>query len=182
MADFGRYPFKAMSTFGTVDDYKHFLPRILELAFFDPAARTVPGFDVEVVGGKLSSAGWLLWEARERNAIQALLRACAAQAFAAPSDDCGTYALEEVLRGVAAAGLDLRPILVDEVAGLDQNRCSHLIALATGCLTEPRRSWCSWLASAQAKDALDKAFFEAPDTARGACISSLRAMLDGLQQ
>ncbi len=30
-----RYTFKAMSTWGDVDDFKHFLPRILELLTFD---------------------------------------------------------------------------------------------------------------------------------------------------
>ena len=33
--DLGRYPFKAMSTFGNVDDFRHFFPRIAELITYD---------------------------------------------------------------------------------------------------------------------------------------------------
>ena len=67
--DLGVYAFKAMSTWGGVDDFRHFLPRIFEIAATDEL-----GYDPQtVVGGKLVYAKWREWRAREQEAIEAFL-------------------------------------------------------------------------------------------------------------
>lgn len=50
--DVDRYAFKAMSTWGTERHFKHFLPRLLELAYEDYQAFNFP----EVLLGKLAYA------------------------------------------------------------------------------------------------------------------------------
>lgn len=69
--DIGRYVYKAVTTFGTVQDFKHFLPRILELQALDPNFR-VGG---EIVAGKLRCAGWPKWRQDEVDAVDRFLRA-----------------------------------------------------------------------------------------------------------
>jgi hypothetical protein len=64
--DLGVYPFKAMTTFGDVNDFKHFLPRILELHIKDCDSER---YDFDVFLSKLKYAGWEKWEENERNTI-----------------------------------------------------------------------------------------------------------------
>lgn len=68
--DLSRYAFKAMTTWGTEDNFKHFLPRI-----FDLLASGGLQTDEFVVLGKLEYAGWKNWTETEQQAIRALLLA-----------------------------------------------------------------------------------------------------------
>jgi len=62
--DISRYAFKAMSTWGDVDDFKHYLPRIFELL-----STTDFVVDTFVILGKLDYGNWTDWEQDEKNAI-----------------------------------------------------------------------------------------------------------------
>lgn len=64
----GPFAFRAMTTWGEALDFKHFLPRILELAS-TPEGTEWPGFDLEVLAGKLERAGWKSWPPEERAAV-----------------------------------------------------------------------------------------------------------------
>lgn len=66
--DLAAYAFRAMTTVGDVSDFKHFLPRLLELI-------GLAGFpiDKEVVFGKLQYGKWREWPATERAAVEAYL-------------------------------------------------------------------------------------------------------------
>ncbi len=68
--DISHYSFKAMTTWGDVEDFKHFLPRLLELS-----ATTGLAYGYEVVLGKLEYAKWNEWEETEKDAIRAFLLA-----------------------------------------------------------------------------------------------------------
>jgi hypothetical protein len=59
-----------MTTWGDVEDFKHFLPRLLELI-----ATTGLAYGHEVVLGKLEYAKWNEWEETEKDAIRAFLLA-----------------------------------------------------------------------------------------------------------
>jgi hypothetical protein len=61
-----RYAFKAMSTWGGTDDFRHFLPRIFELISF--AGDSLP-IDPEILFGKLAYGRWETWPSDERGAI-----------------------------------------------------------------------------------------------------------------
>ncbi len=64
----GGYPAWAMTTVGRVDDYRHFLPRILELAIrgLDDNFGDSP----EQIAGKLQYGQWQDWPADERAALE----------------------------------------------------------------------------------------------------------------
>ena len=70
--DLERYAFKAMTTWGSVEDFKHFLPRVLELAAAGAFGASV---DVEVIFSKLEYADWIEWSEGERAAVDDYLRA-----------------------------------------------------------------------------------------------------------
>lgn len=63
-----RYAFKAMTTWGTVGNFKYYLPRIFELL-------TTTDFIVDtfVVLGKLEFGNWETWNAQEIEAIKCVL-------------------------------------------------------------------------------------------------------------
>lgn len=62
--DLARYTFKAMTTWGDTSDFKHFLPRMLELM-----AQTDFAADTALVLRKLQYANWHQWPADELNGI-----------------------------------------------------------------------------------------------------------------
>jgi hypothetical protein len=68
----GPYAGWAMTTVGDVDDYKHFLPRILELAI-DATPRL--GLDPRIISGKLKYGQWQTWPGIERAAVHSLFAA-----------------------------------------------------------------------------------------------------------
>lgn len=66
--DLSRYAHKAMTTWGTVDDYKHYLPRIIELICSSNSF-----LDVSGLLSKLDYGNWLTWEKEEITNIQCFL-------------------------------------------------------------------------------------------------------------
>jgi hypothetical protein len=62
--DLETFAFKTMSTWGDTDDFRHFLPRMLELV------ATVPDWTAgDVMLGKLAYGKWLTWPADEQAAV-----------------------------------------------------------------------------------------------------------------
>jgi len=68
--DLGKYSFKAMTTWGDVNDFKHFLPRIFELL-----VTTEFPSDIFVVLGKLDYGKWKDWDTEETDALKKFLLA-----------------------------------------------------------------------------------------------------------
>ena len=68
--DISRYAFKAMTTWGDVNDFKHYVPRIFELL-----ATKELIVDIFVVLGKLEYGNWLEWDDKEKVAITNFLKA-----------------------------------------------------------------------------------------------------------
>lgn len=58
--DLQKYTSKAITTWGDVDDFKHFLPRILELMVLDEYAS-----DFALIIGKLQYADFKHWKEKE---------------------------------------------------------------------------------------------------------------------
>jgi hypothetical protein len=69
--DLHSYAFAAMTTMGDVDDFRHFLPRILELLKDEGFITSV---DREVVLSKLRYGNWDTWVEEEQSAIREYLR------------------------------------------------------------------------------------------------------------
>jgi hypothetical protein len=66
--DLEQYAFKALTTWGTVEDYKYFLPRIIELTMSGDLL-----WDIEMTLGKLAYGEFESWPLNERQAIENLL-------------------------------------------------------------------------------------------------------------
>ena len=67
--DLSRYAFKAMTTWGDLKDYKHYLPRILELT-----AKRKLIVDTFVTLGKLDYGNWKEWDPEEQETIIEFLK------------------------------------------------------------------------------------------------------------
>jgi hypothetical protein len=65
--DLQRYSCKAMTTWGSVEDYKHFLPRLFELAAANGLASYL---DLAVLFSKPKYGEWERWPAVERRAVE----------------------------------------------------------------------------------------------------------------
>ncbi|TGE20972.1 hypothetical protein [Hymenobacter metallicola] len=63
--DLGRYAGKAMTTWGTVEDFKHFLPRLFELT-----AEFRAPYDEYLIFGKLEYGRWRTWPTAEIEAVE----------------------------------------------------------------------------------------------------------------
>ncbi len=101
--DLDLYSWKALSTWG--DDYifRHFLPRLFELAFQIPASV----LDPEDIAGKLNLAEWRTWPVDEIEAVQSFLMA--AWEYALASDDYSE--IDDLLSAIGQAEDDMSPYL-----------------------------------------------------------------------
>ncbi len=172
--DVQRYASKALTTWGTEDDLRHYLPRLLELVWELPVAP-------EILLGKLAYAEWDRWPSDERDALHAWLDAWwldtlrSEHAWRAPS----------ALRAVARAGgsvEELLETLEQESAERARPRAAALAVLEL-LAYERKPVWLSehaadivsaWLATHAAL--LERALGEAPADDR----EHLRACLDAL--
>ncbi|HEX8553587.1 MAG TPA: hypothetical protein VF695_02665 [Sphingomonas sp.] len=96
----GPYSGWAMTTVGNERDYRHFLPRILELAVDDPVWL---GAEPAIIAHKLCMASWRDWPVKQRSAVLSFFQAAfdaslGAEAGADPKPDewlCGLVLLGE---------------------------------------------------------------------------------------
>lgn len=103
-----RYAVKAVTLWGGPKDYKHFLPRIVEL-ITTPEASAWPGMDIQQVAIKLVRAQWTTWPASEQKAVRDVLTALWIDVLAHdPEQGPAAY---EVLQGIAYAVTDLSAFL-----------------------------------------------------------------------
>lgn len=102
-AALSRYAFKALTTWGTAADFKHFLPRLFALL-----AEGDRHLDPEVLIGKLALASWGEWPVDERAAVRAFLLAWWREIL---SGHPGVYGASACLRAIGRAEEDLSPYL-----------------------------------------------------------------------
>ena len=182
--DLRRYAFKAMTTWGTVEDFKHFVPRVFELAIADD-----PNWpDVEIVFGKLDYGRWRHWPERERQAVEAFLRALWREMlgrypFAIDSDSClcaigrveedvGPYLDEWAADEGEAAALQLADF-IDWNAGNLSNKPRQVELVNAFWRERPRQAEqaLAWMLDAERKRQLEAAFFRAVDPAVQSALS-----------
>jgi hypothetical protein len=99
--DFGRYEYKAMTTWGSENDFKHFLPRLLELVVRKE-------IDQDLIPNKLNYAQWRNWPQDEQNAIETYLLCIWKQILQSPDE---SYEVANWLNAIAGVIDDLRPFL-----------------------------------------------------------------------
>lgn len=118
--DLDRYSMKALTTWGEVEDLKHFLPRLLELALVDD----YNGFQVEVLFGKLRLGKWQSWPVSEQEAVtlyfHAIWKLCL-------ESESGTDFLDDILCALGCADCNLAPFLHMWVECHSQLGYTHLL-------------------------------------------------------
>lgn len=117
------FAFHAVTGWGEVAHFKHFLPRLLELAG-TPEANDVPTLNADWLGDKLVRAGWSEWPSREREAIGRWWTALWEHALAQPLE--AWWSARWVLGGCVRAGCDPRPFLDRWAADGGRDAVRHL--------------------------------------------------------
>lgn len=122
--DLRHYAMKAMTTWGTVRDFKYFLPRVLELVVYDSDE-----FELEILFGKLKYAHMQAWDSDERLAVENFLLAYWRSELVKPPIGSHDMKIANVLSGLAAARESVAPYLDVWAARMhNQNAISHLVA------------------------------------------------------
>jgi len=158
----GSYAGSALWTAGTVDDFRYFLPRILEQSVRHPVWL---GTEPVVVAGKLKAAEWHSWPVEEKQAVERLFLDAWAQVCSTSPDeeDAGGWLL-----GLARLGSDLTDPLADWLAADDPNATAQLASVVFDLRaalsdkehfwaevdSEPRRVLFDWLTSDPVETAL----------------------------
>lgn len=99
--DLGAYAFSALTTAGNDRDYRHFLPRILDLAL---RPNGQPGLSPVVIAGKLDYCGWRAWPSNEIDCIESFFALAWVFALSSPPD---LTEAPDWLAGIARAQMDL---------------------------------------------------------------------------
>jgi hypothetical protein len=118
-SELSRFGWQAMTTWGTVDDLRHFLPRMLELVAIELDPKLTPAdgptdavydwpYDHSALVGKLEYGKWQTWPRREREAIHIYLLALWRHLLVTyPS----SFSVETTPACLARIGEDLMPYL-----------------------------------------------------------------------
>jgi hypothetical protein len=169
--DLDQYAFRALTTVGTEEQFKHFLPRLLEITAYEGSVGYV---DIQIVLGKLEYAHWTFWSVQERQAIERYLWALWESVLAQfPSEPD----IEALLCGIGRVVDDLTPFLNVWLRGAESSAISHLHgfieANLRGLLKKHRitNAFCderepqmmqvvNWLAQPALTERLEQMFFE----------------------
>jgi hypothetical protein len=160
--DLGRFAWKALTTWGTVEDLKGFLPRLLELLALDDCDT----FDLEVLLGKLRLGRWQSWPETERVAVENFLTAIWGNSLAFESR---CVPPDVLLCALGCSGSDLEPFLQTWAQCRLQAGYRHLVQFlddnATQVVTERRLSNLFWSdAEIQMRQVID--WLESPNLVR----------------
>jgi hypothetical protein len=110
LEDFGAYPQKAMTTWGTDRHFRYFLPRLVELLHDDTYN---DAWHYEVFLSKLAYAQWWDWSSIEKHCIQTAVRTIWSQIlFRAPAYACDGLC-DSILCGIGRAQMPLADFLDD---------------------------------------------------------------------
>lgn len=121
-----RYAHKAVTTWGDIVDYKHFLPELIELMLVDPLQ-----VSPRKVGTTLADANWRSWPRREAEAIEGFAVALWTSSLATPAMIApnGPTPAPDALEFIEALGTDLSPYIGSLWPVDDENVLLHAIAL-----------------------------------------------------
>ncbi|MFT3787601.1 MAG: hypothetical protein QM770_15785 [Tepidisphaeraceae bacterium] len=188
---------KAMTTWGTVDDFKHFLPRLLDIVATAAMSKAPCELDAWLVFEKLDYGHWQRWKVPERTALNAYFDALWGALLAQPVDvgaeSWRTPTLGEWLKAFAYAHGDLSPFLQRWAADASHPTDGVMAAahLANAALEAVERllkkrslNWdmyhrvaaqeaqaTAWLGSDAVSELLEQAYLRWPDSPYGTLLS-----------
>jgi len=108
-SDLANYSFSAMTTQGSVEDFRYFLPRLFEGIASEPY-----DYNPEILFGKLRYADWKDWPESQKNAVKEYLRALwfsALTTFPIEEKLPAFCEIESMLGSIAQTGEALSPYL-----------------------------------------------------------------------
>ena len=169
-AELTKFAHKAMTTWGVVEDFKYFLPRLLEIQAVHSRFGWV---DAEILLSKLRWGDWDSWPGAEREAVVRYLVATWREKLVRVEWDDAV----EWLCAIGQAEEDLWPYLErwasDPEVQAMLNLAVFLVEEGNGILLKrklPSAFWeerrvqmkqvIDWLGSAEVRSALEKAFFD----------------------
>ena len=190
--DLARFAWSALLTWGSVEDLKHFLPRLMELIAINECAP----LEREVLLGTLRLAEWKAWPERERDALVEFLNAAW---FDCLSSQGGSVWLDELLCGLGRAVDNLRPYLErwsecrlrtayeHLVQYVDENQARLLkrrhLANSFWSNAEPQMlQVVEWLLSPKTSEGLERLFRENADAEFSDALAAAIDRLNGLRQ
>lgn len=182
--DLAKFSFKALNTWGDEDEFRHYLPRMLELAVLVPNWTPLAS-----LLGKLDTGRWTEWPPAEQ---QAIIRFVIELWNWVIGDERARVSAVDLLLGASNAGIPLAPLMErwEQAAGLTAVR--HLGSLinqeqdaliASGSLgrrwsAEARRAFGELTRSSAIRQRLETAFFESGDPETSDSVSRALAILD----
>ncbi len=180
-ADFSDYiidaPFDGSAGIGTVNDFKHFLPRMLELM---APAHSQLGYPSDCLMRKLAKLDWRQWLKAEAEAIEEFFEAFWLDVLICPKNN---WDADDFIARVAALGLDISPFLETWRVQIDQKAIKKFVAIRyrfsdwfnrkDDCadMPEQARNGRQWLTDSKTADWLEAAFFANSDSDIAAEIS-----------
>jgi len=120
--DLREYVDGALLVWGGVDDFKHFLPRVFELALDNDAEFA----DTSITIGKLHYCEWWNWREEERHVIQQFLKATWKCVLGTEPAWSSRVEVEDWLCGIALASNNVTPYLTIWENTLTENAGLHL--------------------------------------------------------
>ena len=120
----GPYAGWALTTVGSISDYKHFLPRILEQAIRDPVWL---GTEPPIIASRLKMAEWRTWPKSEQSAVVTVFQTAWHE-----SNQHHPYEADasEWLCGLAALEEDIQPLLREWTTRAKGNSLLQIASLA----------------------------------------------------
>ena len=191
--DLSGFAGEALMVWGTEVDFKHFLPRIMEITV---AQDGLDWPDIESIFGRLANAKWREWPADEREAVEAVLRAFWRSGLGRYP---ATHDIGSMLTAVASTDGELAPFLDEWLEQGGEAPLRHLAEFsemhATLVVTRGRPSnafWGveqrratetlrSWLRSGRPRQRLIDGFFSASDGGVEEDLSNAVRVLEALE-
>ncbi len=184
------YARSAITTVGDGRDYKHFLPRILELTILEPSW---PGPEKQVTAGKIVMADWANWPDGERRPVLAAFSEALRDSFSDPPDilsDAPAWVCT-----LAILNADMEPLLDELSERTDSNALLHLAHLVRelpqltsetrdeqvwwqDVAPEVRASIASWLTRPEVRRALADAERDAEEAVTVGTLRQAQELLD----
>lgn len=190
------YATHALTTVGSAADFRYFLPRVLEVAVTGGAggahrAHRADLVDLELVCGRLRTAGWTDWSGDEQHAVRHLLKMLWEQTLQAYP---GRLALDTVLCAIGNAEDDLTEYLAAWGTALRTGQAApaqQLSDLVSWSARVVNGRWrlrnaywdnrdgqvAAWLAAESTRDAVVAGFDAATDEAALAVLAELAVLL-----
>jgi len=176
------YASKALTTWGTVDEYRYFLPRIMELALTEEG-RSWHGLEFWIIASKIHRGDWHKWPADERAAIEEYFTAVLICAFTLDDNPVGFGYTDSALDAFDELKLDPVPTLNAATEGFPQPALEHLVDTAESALSRDKVDeslWVTWLVSKAFSDRLEAAIFSEDPHENPQRLSYLHTMVEAL--